>query len=121
MCRLYNPTLGTNAMLSTHYGSTSRLYVLPIVFKQKTTLNELIKHVKVNKKWYKFGVLLNLLADELDAIEKLYQDRDVSIKALKIFFVWWNTSTNSSRKEILETLWKDAIGESAVADDYLKA
>ena len=88
---------------------------------KKTTLDELIKHVKVNRKWYKFGVLLNLLADELDAIEKLYQDRDASIKALKMFFVWLNPNTNASRQEILETLRKDAIGESAVADDYLKA
>ena len=90
-------------MLSTHYGSTSRLYVLTTVLSKKTTLDELIKHVKVNKKWYKFGVLLNLLADELDAIEKLYQDSDASIKALKMFFVWRNTNTNASRKEILHS------------------
>ena len=42
---------------------------------KEPTLDEIIEHVKVDEKWYQFGVLLNLLEDELDSIEKLYQDR----------------------------------------------
>ena len=88
---------------------------------KKPIIDELIEHVGVNEKWYQFGVLLNLLADELDAIEERNQDRDANFKALKMFFLWLNTNTNATRKEILETLRKDDIDENSVADDYEKA
>ena len=94
-------------------------------FKQflskKPTLDELIKHVRVTKKWYKFGELLHLHADELDAIEELNQDRDADFKTLKMFYLWLNTNPNATRREVIEALRKEAIDESVVAEEYVKA
>ena len=38
---------------------------------RRPTIDELMKYVRISKKWYEFGVLLRLLANELDAIEEL--------------------------------------------------
>ena len=88
---------------------------------KKPTLDELIKHVRVTKKWYKFGELLSLPTIELDAIEELNQDRDADFKALKMFHLWLNTNPNATRIEVIGTLRKEAIDESAVAEEYVKA
>ena len=88
---------------------------------RKPTLDELIKHVRITKKWYKFGELLHLHADELDAIEELNQDRDADFKTLKMFYLWLDTNPNATRREVIEALRKDTIGESAVAEEYVKA
>ena len=88
---------------------------------KKPTLDELMKHVRVFKKWYKFGELLHLHANELDAIEELNQDRDADFKTLKMFYLWLDTNPNATRREVIETLRKEAIDESAVAEEYVKA
>ena len=88
---------------------------------KKPTLDELLKHVRVIKKWYKFGELLDLHTNELDAIEELYQDRDADFKTLKMFYLWLDTNPNATRREVIETLRKEAIDESAVAEEYVKA
>ena len=88
---------------------------------QKPTLDELMTHVGISKKWYEFGKLLRLLVNELDAIEELNPDRDADFKALKMFYLWLDTNPNATRKEVTETLQKEAIGENAIAEEYLKA
>ena len=88
---------------------------------KKPTLDELKKHIGVSKKWYKLGELLHLPSIELDAIEELNQDRDADFKTLKMFYLWINTNPNATKREVIETLRKEAIDESAVAEEYLKA
>ena len=56
---------------------------------EKPTLDELRKHVRVIKKWYKFGELLHLHVNELDAIEELNQDSDANLKTLRCFIYGW--------------------------------
>ena len=86
---------------------------------KRPTLDELRKYVGVNEKWYKFGVLLYLPVIQLDDIAKLNVDAD--FKALKMFYLWLNNNPNATRKEIIEKLQKEDIGESDVAEKYLKA
>ena len=38
-----------------------------------------------------------------------------------MFHLWLNTNPNATRKIVIETLRKDAIGESVVAEEYVKA
>ena len=87
---------------------------------RRPSIDELMKHVRVSKKWYQFGVLLHLPSNELDAIEELNHDRDDDFKALKMFYLWLNTNPNPTRREVIETLRKKAIDESVVAEKYLK-
>ena len=88
------------------------------VIEEKPTLDELCEHVKLGTKWYQFGVLLKLDARSLNAIEE--QNREVNLKVIKMFELWLNSSTNATRKQVLETLRKDVIGEMVVAENYEK-
>ena len=85
---------------------------------ESPTLDELYEHVKLGTKWYEFGVLLKLDSKKLNGIEEL--NKDVERKALKMFELWLNTSTNATRRQVLETLRKDGIREVAVAEEYEK-
>ena len=87
---------------------------------KRPTLDELMKLTGVSEKWYEFGVLLRLPTIELDAIEELNQDRDADFKALKMFYLWLDTNPNATRREVIETLRKKAISESAIAEEYVK-
>ena len=86
---------------------------------ERPTLQELCEHVRIGSKWYTFGVLLNLDIIELEAIRGIVEDRD--FKALKMFELWLSSNPNVTRREVIETLQKEAIGASAVAEDYIKA
>ena len=59
---------------------------------KKPTLDEIMKHIRIIKKLYKFGELLHLHANELDAIEELNQDSDADFKTLKMFYLWLDTN-----------------------------
>ena len=37
-----------------------------------------------------------------------------------MFYLWLNTNPNATRREVIETLRKDTIDESAVAEEYVK-
>ena len=82
----------------------------------KPTLDELCEHVRIDTKWYKFGVLLKLDTTKLDGIEQQYKECDV--KALKMFELWLGSKPKAMRREIIDTLRKDAIGENTIAEQY---
>lgn len=84
----------------------------------KPTLDELFQHVNICTKWYAFGVLLKLNSTELSAIDKDYKESNM--KALKMFELWLNTNPSVTRKQIIDTLKKKAIGEIVVAEEYQK-
>ena len=85
---------------------------------EKPTVTELLEHVRVDTKWYTFGVLLNLDTLKLDDISLMNEATD--FKVLKMFELWLTTNPNATRREIIETLQKEAISESAVAEEYMK-
>ena len=82
----------------------------------KPTLAELCEHVRINTKWYKFGVLLEVDTTKLDGIEQQYKESDV--KAVKMFELWLSSKPKTMRREIIATLRKDAIGENTIAEQY---
>ena len=84
----------------------------------KPTLNELFKHVSISTKWYQFGVVLEINSAKLDGIDKDCQGTD--IKALKMFELWLCSNPSASRKQIIDTLKTESIGENTVAEEYLK-
>ena len=86
---------------------------------RKPSLHELYEHVRIGTNWYKLGVLLKLDVTKLNDVRLLNEDSD--FKSLKMFELWLNTNPNATRKEVIETLRKDAIGENATAENYKKA
>ena len=59
------------------------------------------------------ALLLKLDTIKLNAIEKLNEATE--FKTLKMFELWLNTNPNATRRKVIETLWKEAIFESASA------
>ena len=88
------------------------------ILEETPTLDELCENVQITTKWYQFGVLLKLDAKKLSDIDQWTKDAD--LKAIKMFELWLNTSTNATRRQILETLRKEPIKEIAVANKYEK-
>lgn len=86
------------------------------ILREKPNLDELYEHTRVGTKWYKFGVLLKLDVRDLDAIEEL--NKDIDFKALKMFQLWLNSDPEATRKQVVNILRKDVIGEMIVADKY---
>ena len=86
---------------------------------RKPSLHELYEHVRIGTNWYKLGVLFKLDVTKLNDVKLLNEDSD--FKSLKMFELWLNTNPNATRKEMIETLRKDAIGENAIAENYKKA
>ena len=89
------------------------------ILNEKATSRELLEDIKVGTQWYEFGVLLKLNVIELDAIERMNGAPD--FKAFKMLELWLSTNPNATRRELIETLQKKAIGESSVAEEYIKA
>ena len=85
----------------------------------KPTVNELYEHVRVGTNWHKLGVLLKLDITKLNEIRSLNEDSD--FKALKMFELWLSSNPNATRREIIETLQKDALKENTIAEEYKKA
>ena len=86
---------------------------------EKPTVAELCEHVRIGTKWYVLGTLLDLDTMELNGIDEL--NKDCGFKATKMFELWVRTKTNATRRQIIETLKKKAVGMNAVAVDYEKA
>ena len=38
-----------------------------------------------------------------------------------MFYLWLDINPNATRREVIETLRKEAIDESAIAEEYVKA
>ena len=85
----------------------------------KPTLDELCKHVRIDAKWYKFGVLLKLDTTKLEGIRVMNEDS--GFKTVKMFELWLNSNPIATRREIMETLKIEAIGEITIAEEYNKA
>ena len=82
----------------------------------KPTVHELYEHVRVGTNWHKLGILLKLDIKKLNDIRSLNEDSD--FKSLKMFELWLSSKPNATRREIIETLKKDVIGEITVAERY---
>ena len=89
------------------------------LLNEKPTVAELYEFVRVGAKWLELGILLELDSVNLNGIDELNKDCD--FKAKKMFELWLTTKHSATRRQIIETLKKEAIGMNAVAVDYEKA
>ena len=95
---------------------------------RKPTVHELYEHVRVGTNWYKLGVLLKLDIKTLNDIRSLNEDSDFKSSNMfelclcvcreMMFELWLSSKPNATRREIIETLNKDAIGEITIAERY---
>ena len=85
----------------------------------KPTLDELCKHVRIDAKWYKFGVLLKLDTTNLEGIRVMNEDS--VFKTVKMFELWLKSNPIATRREIMEILKIEAISEITFAEEYNKA
>ena len=83
------------------------------------SVNELCEHVRIGTNWYILGTLLNLDVKKLNDIKLLNENSE--FKALKMFELWLKVSPIATRRQIIETLKKEAVSENAVAIKYEKA
>ena len=90
--------------------------IIEEVLNPRPPIHELIEHVRIDAYWYKFGVLLKLDTSKLEAIRVM--NEDCSFKATKMFELWLDTNPNATRKDIIETLRKPAIGMNTIAEEY---
>ena len=90
------------------------------ILDEKPSLDELYEHVRLGTKWYEFGVLLKLDVRELEAIEQ-DQSRRPERKALQMFQLWLNTTANATRRQVIDALRRNVIGEVVLAENYIKA
>ena len=86
------------------------------VLEVKPNLRELCEHVRVSTKWFTFGVILNLKVADLNDIKLSNGSNDE--KAIMMFEMWLNTYPNATRRDIIDALKKDTIGEITVANNY---
>ena len=86
-----------------------------ILLNKKPTIDELCEHVRIDTNWYVFGILLGLDTTKLDSIRVMNEDN--SFKAIKMFELWLSSNPNATRREIIETLRKEAIGKNAIAEN----
>ena len=88
------------------------------ILEAKPPLYELCEHVRLGTKWHLFGVLLKLDVKRLDAISEM--NNDIENKAMKMFQLWLDINNSATRREVINTLKKEAIGEVNVAENYVK-
>ena len=90
-----------------------------VFLSEKPPIAELCEHARVGTKWYNFGVFLKLDTTKLDGIRVMNEGTD--FKVVKMFELWLTTNPNATRKEIIETLTMEAIGENTLAEKYQEA
>ena len=90
-----------------------------VFLNKNPTLDELCEHVRIDLDWYVFGVYLKLDTAKLNSIEIMNEDN--RSKKLKMFELLLSSNPNATRREVIETLRKEAIGKNAIAEDYKKA
>ena len=84
----------------------------------KPTLAELCKHVPISTNWYIMGTQLELDVKKLNEIEDL--PKPVPYKVSKMYELWLDTNPQATRRQIVDTLKMEAVGQKSLADQYEK-
>ena len=87
------------------------------ILKQKPSLPELSKYVRIGPTWYLFGTQLDLDPVKLDGIQVSNND-DVDYKTTKMFKLWLDTDSKATRQKVVDTLRLEVIGKNRVAKEY---
>ena len=89
------------------------------ILKQKPTLSELCKYVRIGPTWHLFGTQLDLDSVKLDGIQ--VSNNDVDHKTMKMFQLWLDTDSKATRQKVVDTLRLEVIGKNRVAKEYEEA
>ena len=86
------------------------------ILNGKPTSAELCKHVPISTNWYMMGILLELDVRKLNEIEDL--PKPVPYKVSKMYELWLDTNPQATRRQILDTLKMEAVGQMSLALYY---
>ena len=131
MTHFQSQSLCSNNYIKTlDYQTSSSVYALPFgketmtaeelsfekVLEEIPTLHELCEHVRIGSKWYWLGIILKLDSTRLESIKMLSED--LTYKTVKMFELWLDTNLHPTRRQIIDALRKDVIGENFIAIKY---
>ena len=88
------------------------------ILNGKPTLAELCKHVPISTNWYIMGTQLKLDVRKLNEIEDL--SKPVPYKVSKMYEMWLDTNPQATRRQVLDTLKMEAVGQMSLAIEYEK-
>ena len=86
------------------------------ILNGKPTLAELCKHVPISTNWKMMGTLLELDVRKLNEID--HESKSVSDGVLKMYELWLDTKPQATRRQILDTLKMEAVGQMSLAQQY---
>ena len=86
------------------------------ILEERPTLAELCEHIRIGTKWYHLGFQLKLSPEKLEAIHKLPDDS--TYKTTKMFELWLDTKPDATRRQVIDALRKDVIGEITISHEY---
>ena len=86
--------------------------------QEKPALDELCEHIIIGSKWYQLGIQLKLNVKTLNSIKE--EQGDDTYKTSKMFQLWLDTNPHATRREVVEALKKEVIGEINTAEKYVE-
>ena len=86
------------------------------ILNGKPTLAELCKHVPISTNWKMMGTLLELDVRKLNEID--HESKSVSDGVLKMYELWLDTKPQATRRQIVDTLKMEAVGQKNLALEY---
>ena len=86
------------------------------ILNGKPTLTELCKDVPISTNWKMMGTLLELDVRKLNEIE--HESKSVCNGVLKMYELWLNTKPQATRRQIVDTLKMEAVGQMSLAIEY---
>ena len=131
MTHFQSQSLCSNNYIKTlDYQTSSSVYALPFgketmtaeelsfekVLEERPTLNELCEHVRIGSKWYQLGIILKLDSISLESIKM--PSEDFSYKTSKMFKLWLDINPHPTRRQVIDALRSDFIGENVIAIKY---
>ena len=87
------------------------------ILNGKPTLVELCKYVPISTNWKMMGTLLELDVRKLNEID--HESKSVSDGVLKMYELWLDTKPQATRRQIIDTLKMEAVGQNCLAQQYM--
>ena len=118
----YIKTLGYQTSSSVHaspFGKetmSTRDLSFEKILEERPTLHELCEHVRIGPKWYILGVMLKMDTRKLYEIEDL--SKPIPYKVSKVFELWLDTNPYATRRQILDALKMNTVGQYTLAHMY---
>ena len=86
--------------------------------EERPTVAELCEYILISD-WYQLGIQLNIDHKKLEDIHKLPENS--TYKTTKMFELWLKTNPYATRRQVLNALKKEIVGENTIAHNYEQA